>query len=126
MLTIQTLMLLAGLFFLMHDRRIISPRSVWWSFLIRDLFWLALVLDQLAHLLQSQLFPIEVTLIITFIITSLFLFNIYMRDRAHRQKKFINDQLLQRIEELEALRMQDEKIHGHDWQRLTPMRTKVK
>ena len=117
-LIVQIILLVVGLAFLIDVRGVIKPRSVWWSFVIRDLLWILLAANQAAILNQNGLFPFEVTIILSTIIVSLFLFSIIKRYQAHRQNMFARQQLEHIERALEDLRAQDEAKHHHDWNNL--------
>jgi hypothetical protein len=125
-LVIQAGLMLAGLFFLVKTRSVITPRSVWWSFTLRDLLWLALITDQIAGIYQSDRLPATATILISFLITSLLLFNIVMRYRAHHEKMLLNDLLRHKIAVLEMLRDNDELGMGYSWDHIPPIKLRVR
>lgn len=119
-LFLQVALLLGGIGFLWRERHIIVPASVWWAFLMSDLLWLALIADLIARLSDYSLIPLEVTVIISLAITSLFLFRLWMRYQAHRKKQLLNKILLEHEQRLEQLRADDERLHRHDWNYIKP------
>lgn len=119
-LFIQVALLFGGIGFLWRERHVIVPASVWWAFLMSDLLWLALIADLIARLSDYSLIPLEVTVIISLAITSLFLFRLWMRYQAHRKKQLLNKTLLEWEERIEKPRKEDEQLHHHNWDYLKP------
>lgn len=117
---IQIALMLVGIVFLWRERRIIAPASVWWAFLINDLLWLVLIADFMARLNNFSPFPIEAIIVISFAMTSLFLFRLWMRYQAHRKKQLLDKRLWEWEERLERPRREDERLHRHNWDHMKP------
>lgn len=117
-LFIQIAMMIGGVIFLIETRRTIVPRSVWWAFLLNDLLWLLLIVDGIARLSDFSVLSGEIAVFVTFAISSLFLFRLVMRYKAHKQKLLLNAALLEEEQRLEKMRHYEESKHGHNWDNL--------
>jgi hypothetical protein len=109
LLVLQIILLIISIAFLIWTRRDIA-RAVWWSFMVRDLLWLAVTFLQFD---AFKLIHEETTILVEFVIINLLTYAIYARWRLQRNYILVRRKYQPKVEELETLRAQ----HGGDFWR---------
>jgi len=100
LLVLQAILLVVSIGFLFWARGVIS-RGVWWSFLIRDLLWLAVTLLQFEALRSA---PEVIGILFEFAIICLLTYAIVARWKLQRDYILLRRRHHYTIEQLESMR----------------------
>jgi hypothetical protein len=115
LLIVQACLLLFSLGFLLAVRAIIQPFGVWLSFVVRDVLWLLLTVDQFVHLNQMDFLSFEITIVLQFAIVCLLLYATIGRYQANKIKLLLTPEQIQKMVGIEADRLKDETGAAIPW-----------
>ena len=100
LLVLQAILLVVSIGFLFWARGVIS-RGVWWSFLVRDVLWLAVTIVQFEAL---RAIPEAVGILLEFAIVCLLTYAIIARWKLQRDYILLRRKHHYTIQELESMR----------------------